>query len=83
MNDEFCVFERGEGDPLDWRPGRAALPTGSSPVVMVSDGNAALIPPQHHHIEDAVKYAENIAGFELPTLREQVRRWNEDAFSEQ
>ena len=80
MNDEFCVFERDENDSLDWRPGRAALPAGSSPVVMVNAGNAVLIPPQHHYVEDAVKYAEDIAGFELPALREQAREWNGDAF---
>ena len=82
MNTEFVVFERDENTPLDWRPGRAALPMGSSPVVMVSNGQQAIIPPQHHYIEDAVKFAEKIAGHKLGALRESACRWSGNAFSE-
>ena len=59
----ICIFERDErytdsGKPeLDWRPVRAILPVGSSPIVMVAEnGTVAEWEAQNFSIEEVTAY---------------------------
>ncbi len=59
----ITVFERderytdSEKPELDWRPVRAILPAGSSPIVMVAEnGTIAEWEAQHFTIEEVAAY---------------------------